>query len=369
MTWSDADFRFMKRAMEFAVCGQGFVEPNPMVGCVIVAGDRIVAEGWHKRFGGPHAEIEALNVAGDSARGATMYVTLEPCCHHGKTPPCADAILSAGVRRVVVAEQDPFPLVSGSGLARLRASLDVEVGLLGDQAAELNAPFHKLIKTGRPWVIVKWAESLDGKIATRTGDSRWISNEKSRAVVHQIRQRVDAILVGRGTAVADDPLLTARPPGARIATRIVLDSNGTLSNESQLVKTANAAPVIVVTGPNASEQARNRLSDSGCEVVATHGATWAERLPELLDELGRRRMTNLLVEGGAQTLGGFFDEDLVDEVHVFIAPKVIGGDSAPAPVSGSGADLVAKSLVFAAGRWEVLDGDLHFVGRRVRRED
>ena len=241
---SELDSWQMARALELAARGEGFVEPNPMVGCVIARGAEIIGEGWHRKFGGPHAEVEALHVAGTRARGATLYVTLEPCCHQGKTPPCTDAILASGLGRVVVAQRDPFPAVAGGGIERLRqAGLAVEVGLREAEARRLNAPYLKLTESGRPWVIAKWAMTLDGKLASRTGDSRWISNEASRAIVHQLRGRVDAIVVGRGTAGQDDPLLTARPAGPRVATRIVLDTRASLASDSQLVTTAGEAPV------------------------------------------------------------------------------------------------------------------------------
>ena len=211
---TELDTLFMSCALELAVRGEGYVEPNPMVGCVMVRDGAVVGEGWHRKFGGPHAEVEALRVAGRSAQGATAFVTLEPCCHQGKTPPCTDAArcrrhLPRGMR-----QRDPFAEVSGRGIAALEAAgLAVEVGLLGEQARQLNAPYLKLVAIGRPWVIAKWAMSLDGKIATPTGDSRWISGAASREIVHQLRGRVDGIVVGRGTVAQDDPLLTARPAG------------------------------------------------------------------------------------------------------------------------------------------------------------
>ena len=236
---STPDLWHMRRALELAAQGQGAVEPNPMVGCVIARGAEILGEGWHRRFGGAHAEVEALKLAGERARGATVYVTLEPCCHHGKTPPCTRAILDAGVARVVAAMPDPFPQVAGGGLAELRAAgIEVQSGVLEEEARKLNAPYLKLLSTGRPWIIAKWAMTLDGKIATAAGDSRWISCLDSRSIVHQLRGRVDAIVVGRGTAAADDPLLTARPPGPRTAMRIVVDTRASLSPQSQLVRTA-----------------------------------------------------------------------------------------------------------------------------------
>ena len=196
----------MQRALELAAQGQGFVEPNPMVGCVIARGAEIVGEGWHRRFGQAHAEIEALYIAGSRARGATLYVTLEPCCHQGKTPPCTRAVLAAGVARVVAAMADPFPQVAGGGLAELRAAgIEVQTGILENEARKLNAPYLKLLSTGRPWVVAKWAMTLDGKIAARSGDSRWISSPASRQLVHQLRGRMDAIIVGRGTAATEIP--------------------------------------------------------------------------------------------------------------------------------------------------------------------
>ncbi|MBI2478733.1 MAG: bifunctional diaminohydroxyphosphoribosylaminopyrimidine deaminase/5-amino-6-(5-phosphoribosylamino)uracil reductase RibD, partial [Planctomycetia bacterium] len=258
----------MTRAIELAQRGEGAVEPNPMVGCVIARDGQVVGEGWHPRFGGPHAEVEALHDAGEAARGATMLVTLEPCCHQGKTPPCVDAIVNAGLTRVIVAQRDPFPQVDGGGIRMLQAAgIEVEVGVCAERARELNAPYLKLVNTGMPWVIAKWAMTLDGKIATRTGNSQWISNAASRAVVHRIRGRVDAIIVGSGTVRADDPLLTARPAGPRVATRIVFDSTASLSVDSRLAKTIESAPVLVVATANAPTENVRRLTESGCEVL------------------------------------------------------------------------------------------------------
>src|SRR5262245_9206127 len=235
----ETDWPWMQRALALAERGRGFVEPNPLVGAVVVRDGRGVGEGWHQRFGKAHAEVHALTAAGELARDATLYVTLEPCCHHGKTPPCTDAILEAGIRRAVVAMLDPFPQVSGQGAAILRAAgIGVEVGDCEPEARRLNAPYLKLLATGRPYVHAKWAMSLDGRIATRTGDSKWISSDASRARVHELRGRMDAIVVGIGTVLADDPLLTARPPGQRTLTRIVLDSHGRTPRTAQLVRTA-----------------------------------------------------------------------------------------------------------------------------------
>jgi diaminohydroxyphosphoribosylaminopyrimidine deaminase/5-amino-6-(5-phosphoribosylamino)uracil reductase len=328
------DERLMRRALELARRGEGRVEPNPMVGAVIAstAGD-VIAEGWHERFGGPHAEAVALAGAGAAARGATLYVTLEPCCHHGKTPPCTEAILAAGIARVVVAAGDPFPAVAGGGITALAAAgIPVEVGLLEAEARRLTAPFRTLVTEGRPWVIAKWATSLDGRLAAPAGGDRWISSPESLALVHELRGRVDGVLVGLGTAVADDPLLTARPEGPRRATRIVLDSTASLPAESRLVRSARDWPLLVAVGPGADSERVAALKAAGCEVWQGLEADPDERLGSLLRELGRRRFTNLLVEGGAAVLGSLFSSGLVDEVHAFTAAKILGGPGDSLPV-------------------------------------
>ncbi len=337
----EIDSWHMRRALELAARGEGCVEPNPMVGCTIARGAEIIGEGWHRRFGDAHAEIEALRLAGARAAGATLYVTLEPCCHQGKTPPCTRAIIESRLARVVVACRDPFPQVQGGGIAELReAGVDVDVGLMETEARGLNAPYLKLLETGWPWVIAKWAMSLDGKIATRTGESRWISGEMSRRIVHELRGRMDAIVVGRGTAERDDPLLTARPPGPRTALRVVLDTRAKLSIKSQLIRSVSAGPLLAAVGREAAAADRDRLAAAGCEILVCEGENHAARLDALLLELGRRRMTNVLFEGGARVLGCLADAGAIDEVHVFAAPKIIGGKDSPSPVAGLGiADL------------------------------
>lgn len=362
---SDFDAWHMARALELAKRGEGFVEPNPMVGCTIVADGETVGEGYHQRFGGPHAEVLALASAGARARGATAYVTLEPCCHQGKTGPCSQALIAAGVKRVVIAQRDPYPQVDGGGIAELqKAGIDVEGGLLADQARELNRPYLKLVTKARPWIIAKWAMTLDGKLATSTGDSRWISGPASRAIVHRLRGRVDAVMIGRGTAVADDPLLTARPPGPRTPARIVLDSEASLSAESKLVSTAREAPVIVVASPLAPAANRAMLEDAGCEVIVGPDGSHAERLAALLDELGRRNLTNVLVEGGAKLLGNLFDAGEIDEVHAFIAPKILGGSGAPSPIGGAGLTRMADAIELETCAIERSGVDVYMHGRR-----
>lgn len=378
MTPSSEDLHWMNRALEIAARGQGLVEPNPMVGAVIVKEGKLVAEGWHGRFGGPHAEVEALRQVNNQAHGCTLYVTLEPCSHHGKTPPCADAVIASGIKRVVVAMRDPFPQVSGSGIKQLiDAGIAVEVGVGAEGAEKLCRPYLHLLKHSRPWVIAKWAMTLDGKIATRASSSRWISGPKARAIVHQLRGRMDAIIVGRQTAEVDDPLLTARVEDleampeiaaahaqgfARVATRIVVDSQARLALNSKLVKTANEIPTLVMVGPDADQSKVRRLAKAGCEVLPFMAVTYYERNLQLLEELGQRKMTNVLVEGGSHLLGGLFDGGLIDEAHVFIAPKLIGGEKAPSPIGGGGIAQMGQAMQLRELRVEQLEEDLYVRG-------
>lgn len=338
MATAEDDQRFMRRALDLAEKGRGYVEPNPMVGCVIVKDGQIVGEGFHERFGGPHAEVNAIaNTNGASVEGSTVYVTLEPCCHHGKTPPCTDALLKIKPARVVIAMQDPFPKVQGGGIQILAShGIQVSVGACGEEAARLNAPFIKVHQRGRPWVIAKWAMTLDGKLATASGSSKWISGEAARAEVHRIRGLCDGIMVGSGTAKLDDPLLTTRPPGPRTAARIVFDSQATLSSSSRLIETIQDASVIVAVAESARSERLERLSHAGCDLIVCHGADHAERMDHFLGQLASRGMTNLLVEGGSQLLGLLWDTKQIDEVYAFIAPKIAGGSDAISPIGGRG---------------------------------
>jgi diaminohydroxyphosphoribosylaminopyrimidine deaminase/5-amino-6-(5-phosphoribosylamino)uracil reductase len=359
------DETWMRQALALAEQGRGAVEPNPLVGAVVIKDGVGVGEGWHQRFGGPHAEVHALAAAGEATRGATLYVTLEPCCHHGKTPPCTDAILRAGIARVVAAMADPFPKVAGKGAEVLRqAGVVVEIGLCETEARRLNAPYLKLLSCGRPYVHAKWAMTLDGKIATRTGNSKWISNQASRRRVHELRGRMDAIIVGIGTVLADDPLLTARPPGPRMPARIVLDSHGRLPRDGQLARTAREAPVIVATARDLAEARADELRGLGCEVMPLSLESTRPALTGLLDELGRRRMTNVLVEGGGDVLGSFRDAGEIDEVHVFIAPKLAGGAAALPALGGLGCETIAQALPLREWRVEIVESDLYVHGWR-----
>jgi diaminohydroxyphosphoribosylaminopyrimidine deaminase/5-amino-6-(5-phosphoribosylamino)uracil reductase len=365
MSPGDLDSQWMDRALTLAERGRGYVEPNPLVGAVIVREGKVVGEGWHQRFGQAHAEINALAAAGDKAPGATLYVTLEPCCHQGKTPPCTEALLRAGIRRVVAAMMDPFPQVAGQGATCLRAGgIAVEFGLKETEARRLNAPYLKLLATGRPYVHAKWAMTLDGKIATRTGDSKWISNDASRRRVHELRGRMDAIVIGIGTALADNPRLTVRPPGPRTPVRIVLDSRGRLSPSSLLAETARDTPTLIVTAGDVPAERTEALRATGCVLLSLPGEQGRPALPALLDQLGRQRMTNVLVEGGAEVLGSFLDARAVDEVHVFLAPKLLGGAAARTAVAGQGMDKVAQALTLADWHVEAVNGDVLFHGWR-----
>ncbi len=358
---TDPDQHWANRAAELALRGEGLVEPNPMVGCVVVRDGQLVGEGWHERFGGPHAEVNALRAAGEAARGATLYISLEPCCHTGKTPPCTDAILAAGVSRVVAAVADPFPEVAGGGVARLRsAGIDCVVGPGEEAARRVLAPYLRRLATGRPWVIAKWAMTLDGKIASVTGNSKWISGEASRMVVQKLRGRMDAIIVGRRTAERDNPLLIARLGGPRVAARVVV---GPIAPGSRLMNTIGEAPVMVVARSDEEQAACEQVSARGAEVVRVNGEDPTRVACSLLEWLGSHGMTNVLVEGGGVLLGSLFDGRLIDEAHVFIAPKLIGGLDAPAPIAGVGIGWMADGARLIDVATDVIDGDLYVRGR------
>ena len=313
------DERFMRIALTCAAHGRGLVEPNPMVGAVIVRDGRELGRGWHERFGGPHAEIRALHAARGDVRGATMYVTLEPCSHHGKTPPCADALIAAGIARVVAAMGDPDENVSGRGFAKLRdAGVDVTVGVLGDDARRLLRAYCKLRTTARPWVICKWAQTPDGLIALPASAGRWISGQLSRQYVHEVRGYCQGILVGVGTVLADDPLLTNRSGRGRQPTRVVLDSKLRLPPTCQLVRTAAESPVIAASTVAENTDHADKLLRAGVELLELPATADGVDLPALLDELGRREWTHLLVEGGATVLTSFIYHGLADEAIVFV---------------------------------------------------
>ena len=334
----------MERALELARRGTGLVSPGPLVGCVIVdPAGLVVGEGFYVFEEVKHAETIALSVAGNKARGGTAYVSLEPHAHHGRTAPCTDALIAAGIKRVVASIEDSNPKVSGRGFEHLRnAGVEVQVGLLAEEAARANEAYIHFMRTGRPFVHLKMAVSLDGKIATRTGDSSWVTGPEARARAHELRHQYDAIMIGIGTAIKDDPLLTDRSDRSRRLqlVRIVLDEQLLLPAQSRLVKTANEAPVIVIAGTGADENRVRELESRGVEIVRK-----GNRDPfELLDELGRRSVQSLLVEGGSGVAGRFIDAGLVNKVTFFVAPKIVGGSEAPGAVGGVGVELMKDAL-------------------------
>ncbi len=332
----------MARALELAVRGVGQVSPGPLVGCVVVSpAGEIVGEGFYIFEEVKHAETIALEIAGEKARGGTAYVSLEPHAHHGRTPPCTDALITAGIKRVVAPIEDLNPKVSGKGFAHLRAAgIAVETGLMREEAEQINEAYLHYMSTGMPFVHLKLAVSLDGKIATRTRDSQWITGTESRVRAHQLRHEYDAILVGAGTAETDDPLLSDRSglPRRRPLVRVVLDDEVRLSPESQLAATTSKAPVIVFGNERANHA--DVLRAQGVEIVNSIRGD----LPGVLRELGSRSIQSVLVEGGSTVAGEFIDAGLVNKVTFLIAPKIIGGVTAPSAIGGSGVAMMSEAL-------------------------
>ncbi len=346
---TDTDRVHLARTLELAGQGRGRVSPNPLVGAVLAREEEVLGEGWHTAYGEAHAEVEALRAAdGRDLAGATLYVSLEPCCHTGKQPPCTDAILAAGIRRVVVASDDPTEKASGRGLGILRDE-GVEVtladGELAARARLLNQPFRKHARTGRPWVLFKSAMTLDGKVATRAGDSKWISGEESRLRAHRWRAECDAVVVGIGTALADDPQLTARIDGvARQPRRVIFDALARLPLDSQLVAAAHEVPLTVVVSRAAPRAATDALETHGAEVIVAPGEHEPARVVSALDQLGAAGVASVLLEGGPRLAGAFFDAGEIDELRLFLAPLVLGGRTARDPLEGEGVETIAEAL-------------------------
>jgi diaminohydroxyphosphoribosylaminopyrimidine deaminase/5-amino-6-(5-phosphoribosylamino)uracil reductase len=342
------DHVHLARAIELAENGRGRTSPNPLVGCVVAREGQTLGEGWHASYGGPHAERAAIDACGGvDLAGATLYVSLEPCCHHGQTPPCTDAIVAAGVARVVVASDDPTEKASGRGLGILRdEGIEVLIadGELAARARCLNQAFRKHARTGRPHVLFKSAMTLDGKVATRTGDSKWISGEDARYRAHHWRAERDAVVVGIGTALVDDPQLTARLEGdVHQPAHVVFDSEARLPLDSQLVRGAHEVPLIVVVSRAASRLATDALEAAGADVIVATGENEPARVRSALDQLGGRDMTSILLEGGPHLAGAFFDAGEVDEIRLFLAPVVVGGSNARDPLEGEGAERIAEA--------------------------
>lgn len=358
---------YMDQALNLAKKGQGWVNPNPMVGAVIVKNGKIIGQGYHKKFGGLHAEREALASCKESAQDATIYVTLEPCCHYGKTPPCTEAIIEAGIKRVVVACLDPNPLVAGQGVKVLEeAGLEVAVGVLEKPANRLLKSFFHYIQTKQPYIILKYAMTLDGKIATGTGDSKWITGEASRYHVHQSRHAYSAIMVGVNTVIADDPSLTARlEEPSKNPIRIICDSHLRTSLASQLVSTAKQVPTIIATCCQ-DPQVHAPYQDAGIEILVTQpDQAGRVNLPELLTRLGEKGIDSIYVEGGAQLQGSLLDQGLVQEIHTYIGGKVIGGQKALPPIGGQGKSKMSQAIKTHLIDTQVFDQDFLIISEVV----
>lgn len=342
----DADARFMRRALDLAERARGLTSPNPMVGAVVVRDGAIVGEGFHRRAGAAHAEVEALDAAGPRARGATLYVTLEPCVHHGRTPPCAPRVLAAGLARVVVGLRDPNPCVAGGGLAALRAAgLELTVGVLAGEAERQNRVFLTAMRAGRPHVTLKVAMTLDGKVADIRGASRWITGEAARAEGHRLRRESDAVLVGVGTVLADDPELTVRAgdPWPREPYRVVLDSEARTPPAARLIGAGSPDRALILVTERAPAARRQALAAAGATVVTCPGHGGRVELAAALGELAAREARGVLVEGGAEVHGAFLVAGLVDRVVAFVAPRLLGGRTARPALAGEGLDL-ARAL-------------------------
>lgn len=348
---SSEDERYMRMALNLAKKATGWTSPNPLVGAVIVKDGRIVGKGYHRKAGGPHAEIHALNEAGHLAQGATLYVNLEPCCHHGRTPPCTERIIAAGISRVVAAVEDPNPLVAGKGVKALKeAGIRVDLNVLRDEAMALNGIFIKYITTGRPFVTLKAAMTMDGKIATWAGDSKWITGEAARAYVHRLRLRHDAVMVGIGTVLKDNPHLTCRLRNGKIKQpiRIVVDSKARTPPDANVIKGPTEPRTIVAVTRAAPPDRIDRLSRAGAQVLVLEDDRGRVDMVSLAEELGRQGITSVLLEGGGELNASAIAAGVVDKVMVFIAPKIAGGSMAPTYVEGPGVELIKDAIALTS---------------------
>jgi diaminohydroxyphosphoribosylaminopyrimidine deaminase/5-amino-6-(5-phosphoribosylamino)uracil reductase len=371
---TETDKLHLARAIELAGRGLGAVKPNPVVGAVVARDGEVLGEGWHEKYGSVHAEVNAIEACGlEDLSGATLYVSLEPCCHEGKTPPCTDAILAAGIRRVVIASDDPTEKAAGRGLGILRDE-GVEIvmadGELAASARLLNQAFRKHARVGRPWVLFKSAMTLDGKVATRTGDSKWISGEDSRELAHRWRASVDAVVVGIGTALADDPQLTARPAGlpaepAEQPRRVVFDSLARLAPTSQLVAAAAEIPLTLVVSRAAARADTDALEAAGVQVLLATGENEPARVRGALDQLGAMGVHSVLLEGGPHLAGAFLDAGEIDEIRLFLAPLLLGGSAARDPLEGEGVAHISDALRALSFDCESVGDDL-LISARLR---
>jgi diaminohydroxyphosphoribosylaminopyrimidine deaminase / 5-amino-6-(5-phosphoribosylamino)uracil reductase len=359
------DDDYMKIALDLAEKGKGYTSSNPMVGAVVVKDGQIVGSGWHRQVGGPHAEVYAIDDAGSRAKGATLYVTLEPCNHYGKTPPCTDKIIASGIKRVVMAMTDPNPDVAGGGADRLKqADISVTSGVCEEEAQHLNEIFIKYVKTKRPFVILKMAATLDGRIATRTGDSKWVSGEASRKHVHELRHLVDAVMVGVNTVKADDPQLTTRLKDKKGINprRIILDTALSIPETAKVLQNDSPSDTIIITGNSAYSDKRNRLEKMGVQVVEAQLTDNLIDLNDLMIRLGRMRITSLLIEGGSRVAASALKAGIVDKICFFYAPKILGGDDGVPMFGGPGPELMSQSIVIKNITLHRFDDDVMIEG-------
>lgn len=362
MNFSEIDKIHMTRALELAALAANRTSPNPMVGCVITHNDKVIGEGYHHQAGLPHAEINALYAAGDKTKGATAYITLEPCSHYGRTPPCTEALLEAGISRVVVAMTDPNPLVAGKGLQRLRkCGIQVSVGLLAAEVARLNEVFVKSISTGLPFVVYKSAQTLDGKTAAITGDSRWISNPQSREFVHHLRNRYDVIMVGSETVKTDNPALNCRLIGGHDPVRLIVDGNLNISADAQVLSSSQSAPCIIATSLAAPKTKLEQLNSLPGVEVWQYPTERFVPFELLMQDLIKRGWTGVLLEGGSKLAGIMMEAKLVDKVHFIIAPKLIGGNG-PSSLSGLNITKMSEALLLSNVQVDLIAGDIHISG-------
>nr|WP_320117478.1 bifunctional diaminohydroxyphosphoribosylaminopyrimidine deaminase/5-amino-6-(5-phosphoribosylamino)uracil reductase RibD [uncultured Marinifilum sp.] len=360
------DYKYMQMAFELAKKGIGKVNPNPLVGAVIVKNDKVIGKGYHEYFGGPHAEVNAFRSAKESVEGATMYVTLEPCSHYGKTPPCAEAIVKNKIGKVVIGMLDPNPLVAGKGAKIIEENgIEVDFGYLCEELTDMNRVFLKYIQSKKPYVVMKTAMTLDGKIASKTGDSRWVSNEKSRAKVHELRNKLAAIMVGVDTVIADDPMLTTRLESreGRNPIRIVVDSNLRIPLDSRILNSSVEAKTILAVTENAKSDKIEAVEALGNKVLVIDSLNERVDLQKLMIKLGEEGIDGILLEGGATLNFSALQTGIVDEVISFIAPKIIGGAEAKSPVGGDGIELMKNAIQLSDIKIDQIDQDLVLTGR------
>ena len=355
-------YEYMKLALDLAAKGVGHTSPNPMVVCVVVKDGRIVAEGFHEEFGGYHAERNALSKCDEDVSGADLYVTLEPCCHQGKTPPCTDIIIEKKIGRVFIGAMDPNPLVAGKGAQILRDhGIEVETGILEKECLELNEPFFQYISTGIPYVAMKYAMTMDGKICTYTGDAKWVTGEVARRHVHELRRRYSSIMVGIGTVLVDDPMLNCRIEDGVDPLRVICDSNLRIPLESRIVKTANEVPTLVAYAVG-DEEKEKKLRDTGVDLVCVND-NGRVGFNMLLDELGKRKIDSVLIEGGGTFHGTVLKSGKVKRLYCYIAPKLIGGKEAKSPVEGDGFSLMKEAMEVMEPEIIKLGEDICITGR------